>query len=383
MRDLWPLDPSVTFLNHGSYGACPNAVLAKQSALRAQLEANPMRFFQRELQPLLDDAREVLADYLSAPAEDLAFVPNATHGVNTVLASIAPGLGPADELLTTDHAYNACKNALLRVCEQTGARLVIAELPLPVPDAQSVTRAILAKTSSRTKLALIDHVTSPTAFVLPIADIVAALQDRGVDVLVDGAHAPGQVNVDLGALRPAYYTANCHKWMCAPKGAAFLYVRRDLQPRIYPLSTSHGMSADPRGTTRFRLEFDWTGTVDPTPYLCVPEAIRVLSALGELQARNRALAAQATAMLAERFSLAPSAPESMRAAMGALILEQNADDLQERLALEGIEVPVTIVARTNTRLLRLSAHAYNEPGDYERLADVLAKLQREAQARAT
>jgi isopenicillin-N epimerase len=242
----------------------------------------------------------------------------------------------------------------------------------------------MAKVTSRTKLALIDHVTSPSAFVLPIAAIIQGLEARGVDTLVDGAHAPGQLAVSLSALRPAYYTANCHKWMCAPKGAAFLYVRRDRQAAIHPLSTSHGMNIPAQGTSRFRLEFDWTGTDDPTPYLCVPEAIRFLAALmPDVQARNRKLAADAVTMLCARFGFVPSAPESMRAAMGAMLLPGEAsafrrspldpDPLQDWLAsVRKIEVPVTPLPSRNARMLRISAHAHNGAADYERLADALA-----------
>ncbi|MCC6809222.1 MAG: aminotransferase class V-fold PLP-dependent enzyme [Deltaproteobacteria bacterium] len=377
---FWRLDPAVTFLNHGSYGACPHAVLAKQQALRDQIEANPVRFFSRDLWPLLEEARETLAAYVRAPSEDVAFVPNATAGVNAVLVSLAQSLTHGDELLTIDHAYNACKNALVRIAEKTGARVVVATLPLPVRDPESVTAAVLAKVTARTKLALIDHVTSPSAFVLPVAEIVAALSARGIDTLVDGAHAPGQIAVDLGAMQPAYYTANCHKWMCAPKGSGFLYVRRDRQGAIHPLATSHGLNAPTDGTTRFRREFDWTGTDDPSAYLCVPEAIRVLKAMHpDLPARNRKLAAEATALLAQRFGWTPSAPAAMRGSMGALLLppSQGAprtsaldpDPLQDALARRGIEIPVMPLGEN--RLLRLSAHGYNTLPDYERLADAV------------
>lgn len=364
MRDLWPLDPLVTHLNHGSYGAAPHTVLAKQQAVRDRMDANPMRFFSYDLPELLEDARGVLARYVSADAEDLAWVPNATAGVNAVLASLR--FGPGDELLTTDHAYNACKNVLLRIAEKTGARVVIAQLPLPVRDEASVIEAIVSRATSRTKLALIDHVTSPTAVVLPIAKIIAAL--NGIDVLVDGAHAPGQVPVDLHALAPAYYTANCHKWLCAPKGSGFLYVRRDRQPAIHPLATSHGFTTDARGTSRFRLEFDWTGTDDPSPYLCVPEAIRFA---GAMQDRNHTLAVEATQLLAKRTGFEPTAPSHMQGSMGGLLIaNRECADWQLWLSREKkIEVPV--MSLNGRPILRISAHGYNVIADYERLADAL------------
>ena len=188
---LWPLDPAVIFLNHGSFGACPTEVLRHQAALRAEMEAEPVRFLSRELDERLDIAREALAVFVGADADDLAFVVNATSGVNAVLRSLVFSSG--DELLTTDHAYNACKNTLAFVAERAGARLVVATVPFPVASPVAVVDAVMAQVTPRTKVALIDHVTSPTGLVLPLERLIAELTARGVDVLVDGAHAPGMV----------------------------------------------------------------------------------------------------------------------------------------------------------------------------------------------
>jgi isopenicillin-N epimerase len=310
----WDLDPGVVFLNHGSFGACPRAVLQHQSHLRTELEREPVLFMHRELEARLDVARTELAAFVGADADDLAFVPNATAGVNTVLQSLR--LKPDDELLTTDHEYNACRNALDFAAERSGARVVAAALPFPLQDAQQVVDAVLAAATPRTRLLLIDHVTSPTGLVLPIERIAAAMAERGIDVLVDGAHAPGMLSLDLRALGVAYYTGNCHKWLCTPKGSALLWVRRDRQAGLRPQSISHGANSPRTDRSRFRLEFDFTGTVDPTPWLCIPTALRFLGSLlpggmAALQRHNRDLALRGRDRLAAALDQAPPAPAAM------------------------------------------------------------------------
>jgi len=215
----WSLDPSITFLNHGSFGACPLPVLAKQQQLRARMEQQPLQFFGRDLEALLDQARAKLAAFVGADADDLAFVPNATTAINTVLRSLR--FQPGDELLTTNQEYNACRNALNYIAERYGLKVVVAEVPFPIEASEQVVDAIVGCVSPKTRLALIDHVVSQTGLVFPLAELVQALTERGVETLVDGAHAPGMVPLNLQAIGATYYTGNCHKWLCAPKGAAF------------------------------------------------------------------------------------------------------------------------------------------------------------------
>lgn len=382
----WTLDPGITFLNHGSFGACPARVLEFQNELRVRMERQPVDFFMRELEPKLDDARATLASYLHCNGDDLAFVTNATTGVNAVLRSLTFQAG--DELLTTNHAYNACKNALDYVAAKTGARVVVANVPFPLQSSDEVVEAILGKVTAKTRLALIDHVTSPTALVFPIAKIVARLKDRGVDTLVDGAHAPGMLDLDVDAIDAAYYTGNCHKWMCAPKGAAFLHVRRDKQGDIHPLNIGHGRNAKRADRSLFRLEFDWVGTSDPSPYLCIPEAIRVMGSMFQngavgVRRHNRELAMQARAVLMKALaqSTAPQ-PDDMVGSMVALQLPDtngptptsylSADPLHQTLREHHkIEVPVPLWPSHPKRLIRVSAQVYNALSEYERLAELL------------
>ena len=383
---LWPLERGIAFLNHGSYGACPSEVLRHQAALRAEMEAEPVRFLGRELEGGLDAAREALAAFVGADADDLAFITNATGGVNAVLRSLAFSAG--DEVLTTDHCYAACRNTLDYVAARSGVKVNVAVVPFPVASPDAVVEAVLAKVTPSTRLALLDHITSPTGIILPIERMVAELQRRGVETLVDGAHAPGMVPVDLRALGAAYYSANCHKWICAPKGSAFLWVRRDRQADIHPLTISHGATGVRPGRSRFRLEFDWTGTLDPTAWLTVPKAIAYMGSLVSggwpaLMARNRALALAARELLCAAAGSAPPSPDGMIGSLASIVLPDSPtvetgwrirDPIQGRLFDDwGIELPIMRWPAPPKRLLRISVQLYNTPGQYVHLAEALRK----------
>jgi isopenicillin-N epimerase len=386
LADLWLLDPTVTFLNHGSFGACPIEVLRHQAALRAEMEAEPVRFLGRELDDRLDVARAALAAFVGADADDLAFVTNATSGVNAVLRSREFAAG--DELLTTDHAYNACKNALEFVARRSGARVVIATLPFPVTSADEIVVTVMAHVTPRTRLALLDHITSPTALILPIERLIAELEPRGIDVLIDGAHAPGMLPLDLRTLGATYYSGNCHKWLCAPKGSAFLWVRRDRHADVRPLTISHGANATRTNRPRFRLEFDWTGTSDPTAWLTVPKAIEYLGSLlpggwPALMARNHALALEARRLLCESAGTAPPCPDTMVGSLASVRLPDGTKSTlawRERDPLQGhlfdgwgLEVPIMSWPAAPRRLVRVSAQLYNDHAQYARLAEALSK----------
>ena len=382
---IWPLDPDIDYLNHGSFGACPRPVLEFQTSLREKMERRPVEWFVTEVPKLLDEVRLVLAELLGTGPGNLAFVPNATYGINSVLRSLR--LEPGDELVVTDHEYNACANALRFVAESTGAKSVVAHIPFPLASEREAAEAVHCKVGKRTRLVLVDHVTSPTALVLPLERIVPELQAGGVDVLVDGAHAPGMLGIELDKLGAAYYTGNLHKWLCAPKGAAFLHVRPDRQELIQPVAISHGYNAPAGERSRFQQLFDWTGTCDFSAYLSVGKSIQVLGelfagGLAELTRRNRRLAIEARRLLLDRLGIDPPCPESMLGSMASLPLPDSdgpppatplySDSLQQALREHhGIEVPVIPWPEHPRRLLRISAQAYNTIDQYHHLARAL------------
>jgi isopenicillin-N epimerase len=390
LQKLWSLDPTVTFLNHGSYGACPVAVLQAQQQLRNQLERQPLRFFMREFEALLDAARSQLATFVGTQAEELVFVPNATTGVNTVLRSLS--FTSDDELLTTNHEYNACRNALDFVTRRTEAKVVVATIPFPLDSPLQVIEAVMEQVSPKTRLALLDHVTSKTGLIFPIQQLVSELTARGVDTLVDGAHALGMVPLNLHEIGATYYTGNAHKWLCAPKGAGFLYVRPDKQSGIRPLTISHGANSLRKDKSRFQLEFDWTGTDDPTAYLCIPEAIKFLGSLLpdgwlELMESNRAKALWARQLLSSALNVSPPCPDEMIGSMAVIPLPdelsvyEQGKTVQEWPVLQdillerfNIEVPIIAWSPPFQQLVRISAQLYNTPQQYNDLANALITL---------
>lgn len=384
LAGFWGLDDSICFLNHGSYGASPTCVLEHQSMLRNRLEQEPVRFMMRELEPLLDNARAVLSRLVGADEEGVVFVPNATTAVNAILHSIK--LNAGDELLTTNHVYNACANALNQTASRYNARVVTVSIPLPIQNEQQVIDCVMGAVNERTKLVLIDHITSPTAVVFPVKELVQRLRERGVETLVDGAHALGMVPLDLSQLGAAYYTANCHKWLCAPKGAAFLHVRKDLREKIRPVVISHGANSPRTERSRYWLEFDWTGTADPTAYLCVPRAIEFLEqtvpgGLSAVMQNNRDLALKARQLLLDGLGGESLCPESMIGSLAAVSLgplpeySSLVDPWQDELFYRwNIEVPIIPWRASSERLVRVSAHLHNAYEQYEYLLKALLEL---------
>ena len=377
LRYAFLLEAGVAYLNHGSYGATPRVVMAAAEGWRRRLEAQPARFM-RELQPRLRQAATRLAAFMGARGEDLAFVDNATGGVNAILRSL--DLTPGDELLTTTHVYGAVRKTMQYVASRTGAVVVEAAVPFPVSGEDEIVAAVTRHFAPKTRLLVLDHVTSPTALILPVARIAAAAKARGITVLVDGAHAPGMLALDIPALGADFYVGNCHKWLFAPKGCAFLWAAPAAQGTIHPLVISHGYGGG------YLAEFDWTGTRDASAWLAIGTALDFIETIGfdALRERNHALMKAAATMLCDRWRARASAPFALLGSMATIALPASGPfgclppTIDSVVKLNGhlwekhrIEVPAILFA--DRLWVRISAQIYNDIADYRRLADALSR----------
>ncbi len=372
VRDEWPLDPAVAYLNHGGYGATPSAVLAAQAAWQARIERNPTGFMTRELPAALRRAAREVAQALGADGADFVFVDNATAGINAVLRSLAFQAG--DEIVITSLVYGAIRKAASFVAQARGARLVEVPIALPISGADAVIAAVAAALGPRTRLVIVDHIAASSALVLPVAALIEHAHRAGARILIDGAHAPGQVALAIAALGADWYVGNLHKWYFAPRGCGFLWAAKSAQAETHPLAISHGLGQG------FEIEFDWTGTRDFTACLAAPAGIALHQRLGgaALMARNAALAREAAALLVSAWGTETAGPTTCFAAMASVRLPvtgeigpARAQRLVRWLA-EQHRIETVIAADSGALWLRVSAQAYNEPAEYARLAAAIA-----------
>jgi len=378
----WSLDPQAVYLNHGTFGVTPTRVLDAQQAMQVQIERHPARFMARELMslerepparaPRLRAAAGEVAAFLGARGDDLVFVDNASAGVNAVLRSLR--LSAGDDIVLFDHAYGAVARTAAFVARERGARVVTVALPFPLEDDALCLAALDAALTPRTRIAVLDHVTSETALVLPLARMAALCHARGVPVLADGAHAPGAIDVDIASLGVDWYTANLHKWAFAPRGCGVLWAAPDRRVDLHPPIISWGLDLG------WHQEFDWTGTRDPTPFLCAPQGIAFITdflGAAAMRAYNHALAWQAAGSLSARWGLPWQTPEHLVGCMVTVPLPprlgtipEDAARLREWLLVER-DIEVAIVARGGCLWARVSAQVYNDMSDIERLADAI------------
>ena len=376
------LDPAITFLNHGSYGACPRPVFARYQAWQLQLERQPVAFLDptRGLAGWMRDARLALAAELGAAAEDIVGVTNATVGLNIVAQSLE--LKQGDEILTTDHEYAALEKTWAYVARRTGAKIVVVNIPLPLTDAAQFTDSILNGMTARTRVLFLSHITSATALLFPIESVVKEARERNIWTVIDGAHTPGHIALNLDALGADFYAGNCHKWLMAPKGSAFLYVRRDLQPLISPLVISHGWTPDranpaPFGNTPFIDAIEMQGTRDPAAWLTVPAAIefRAVHNWTQIAARCRDLVQDTAARVADMTGLAPLAsPVFCAPQMVAMPLPDTDPVVLKTALLTDYAIEIPVFRWQDRTIARVSAQGYNTADQMDHLVSALRHL---------
>ena len=369
LRRLFLLKPDVIFLNHGSFGACPRPIFEAYQAWQEELENQPVEFLGRRFVGLMSKARQQLAAYVGCRRDDIVLAPNATTALNTVARSLP--LEPGDEVLSTDQEYGAICRTWRFVCQVRGARYVEKPIPLPVTSVQDVVEAIWSGVTNRTRVLSLSHITSPTALILPIGILVKRARDRGIITVVNGAHAPGQLSLALQSLGADFYAGNCHKWMCAPKGSAFLYARPRAQQLLKPLVVSWGWHSDRPGASPFVDEQEWQGTRDVAAYLSVPSAISFLEQHHWQDVRQycHELASLARRQITSLTGLAPLQPNSADwfAQMVSIPLPSCNERGLQRALYERLRIEVPIVRWRDTPLVRVSVQGYNTRADIEAL----------------
>lgn len=382
---FWDFDPETVFLNHGSFGACPTEVNRYRTGLLDRLENQPVDFILREYMPRIPGILEKLESFTGAPSGSIVLVTNVTTGINTVLSNLS--INPGDELVTTGQEYFSSANILKTNAAKYNGKYIEVPIESPVSDPDQVIDSIISVITSRTVLVLIDHISSPTGMIFPVKELVRRLDRLGIDVLVDGAHGPGMIPLNLEELGAAYYTGNCHKWMCAPKTAALLYVRPDRQRNFRPAVMSHTASEFDIEMSDFQIEFFWNGTIDPTPRMSIPFTIDFMESLHPggwtgIMNENHEKAVRAERLICGRLGIEPFCPESMIGSMAAVSLPwqppsdlpppEGIDPLQNWLLREKqIEIPVTFTRIPHGRFLRLSAQLYNSDAEFEYLCESL------------
>ncbi|HYF16143.1 MAG TPA: aminotransferase class V-fold PLP-dependent enzyme [Phycisphaerales bacterium] len=382
----WALDPSLTFLNHGSYGATPKSALRAQSAFRERFERDPVRLLKFDLERMMDATREKLGEFLNCNPADLAPFRNATWAIGTVLR--AAGLRAGDEVLVTDHEYGSLYNELERMSALEGIKVVKAQVPFPIASHEVAKDRVLSLVSHRTRLVIVSQVTSASAMILPVAGIVRELNERGIDSLIDGAHSPGQIGVDVRALNPTYFVASGHKWLSGPKGSAFVYVHPDRQARFRPLSLSARANKIRPERALFLRDFDYQGTDDYSAFCCLPASVK---AVGEMHPggwpgvmrQNHETIVRARRVVCGALGVEPHTPDAMIGSMCSIKLPEPPahmrarptcyDDALQDVLLEKYRIvtPIWRLPSTDERVIRISAQLYNTPAQYEYLAAVL------------
>jgi isopenicillin-N epimerase len=385
LKTFFLLDPQVVFLNHGSYGACPRPVFEAYQAWQRKLELQPVQFFGRDFAEYDRQARQVLSSELNVEADQIAYIPNATYGVNVIAHSLSSHsdsyLKTGDEILTTDHEYGACNHAWEYACRKTGAQYIRQPIRLPTTSAAEIVEQFWQGVTPRTRLIYLSHITSPTALRFPVEAICQRARQQGILTAVDGAHAPGQIQLDLQAIGADFYTGNCHKWMLAPKGAAFFYARPEALPLVEPLIVGWGWSPDPTQVKDSALQnyLSWTGTRDPAAALSVPAAIQFAQAHDWETVRQacHTLLRQAIQSLCDLTGLPPFYPlaSDLYRQMGIAPLPEEAElEVFRKHLYADFHIEIPVIEWNGQKCLRISVQGYNTSEDLEALVEAVKAL---------
>ena len=376
MRDLFLLDPAVIFLNHGSFGACPRPVFEEYQRWQRELERQPVEFLGRRFNDLMRAARSALGDFVGADADDVTYVMNATVGLNVVARSIP--LRPGDEVLTTDHEYGALDRTWRFLCDKQGAKYIRQPVRVPIQSAEEVIEAIWSGVTDRTRVLFISHITSPTAITFPIAPLIDRARQAGIISIIDGAHAIGQVDLNLRELGADFYSSNCHKWLMAPKGSAFLYARKEMQHLVEPLVVSWGWQAEKPGRSKFIDEQEWQGTRDIAAYLTVPAAIQFQREHQWAQVREECheLVQYARERVSALTGLPPLTPDEAQwfTQMSALPLPPCDLDALKRRLYDEFKIEIPVIHWNDRHFARISIQGYNTRADVDVLIEALSAL---------
>ncbi len=384
----WNHNKNTVFLNHGSFGSCPVKILDKQNQIKIETEHDPVKALTEDFETAINQNKAALSTFTGCNANDLVLIKNTTMGVNTLLHSLSFEEG--DEILTHSHAYGACLNVLKYYAERNKCKLIIADIPFPIADEDEISRPILNAVTVKTKLVLLDHVTSATGIIFPVEKLTRLLEAKGIEVLIDGAHAPGMIDLNISSIGASYYTGNCHKWICSPRGSALLHVRKDKQHKIRPLQISHYHDVHEGTDRHWSAQFIWPGTDDYSSYFLIRDSIaymeNILGSWEALRKNNRDLCLEARKIICEKLGIEIPTPEHLIGHLASIPVKNNPETpsrffnmvvpLKKRLMEEyKIQVPVFYFHNKNPKLLlRISTQAYNSREQYEYLAASMKKL---------
>lgn len=382
----WNLDPKIVFLNHGSFGATPAKVLEKQSEYRRMMEYEPVHFFMDIMPELYDISKRSLSEFLGAEPDNMVFVQNTTTGVNQILNSFPVKQG--DEWLVSSHAYGACKNAMEHYAGKHKIRLQVADIPFPFENDEAILKAIEQKISKNTRLMLIDHVSSATGSIFPVTGIIELLRSKGIKVLIDGAHAPGMMDVNIEETGADFYVGNCHKWLCAPKGSAFMFAKEEYRDIVKPLVISHFNDTDINGPSHWANQYMWDGTHDFSQYFCVKDSIEFMNGIHDkgwkgIMDHNHKMAWQAARIISDSTGFELPVSERYIGSMVTIPVpdgEEGFPKFNENPPLKRklfekyhIQIPVYTFPAVPRQWIRISAQLYNSLEQYEYLAEILSK----------